>query len=109
MLTWRHKKDKRIDAYMIISDIMLERRSLIRTLYEIIAHPFFQSTPDIFALRAISVLSSRKQAVLVIDDLHLIHDSTVLQFLLVSIKRLPKNFQIVLFFLNAPFIHKQIL
>jgi len=67
-----------------------------KTLSSIISQPTFQSAPDTFALRAISVLSSRKQAVLVIDDLHLIHDNTVLQFLLILIKRLPKNFQVVL-------------
>ena len=67
-----------------------------QTLSNIISHPSFQNAPDELTLRAVGVLSSRKQTVLVIDDLHLIHDSTILHLLLVSIKRLPKNFQIIL-------------
>ena len=67
-----------------------------KTLYEIITHPLFQSAPNEFTLRAVAALSSRKQAVLVLDDLHMIHNNTVLQLLLTLIKRLPKNFQIIL-------------
>jgi len=67
-----------------------------QTLSEIVSHPSFQNAPDEFTLRAVGTLSSRKQTVLVIDDLHLIHDCTILHLLLVSIKRLPKNFQIIL-------------
>ena len=65
------------------------------TLADIISRASF-SAPDEFALRAVSALSGRKQAVLAIDDLHLIHNNEVLQLLLVLIKRLPKNFQVVL-------------
>jgi len=65
-------------------------------LSEIIFHPSFQGRPDEFSLRAISALSVKKQAILVIDDLHLIHSNVVLQTLLVFINRLPANFQIVL-------------
>jgi len=67
-----------------------------QTLDEIVSHKFFQKAPNEFSLRAIAALANRKQAVIVIDDLHLIHDREVLQALLVFIKRLPKNFQIVL-------------
>ena len=67
-----------------------------KLLGEIVSDPEFKRTPDEFVLRAVSALSSRKKAVLVIDDLHLIHNSIVWQLLLISIKRLPKNFQIVL-------------
>jgi len=67
-----------------------------QTFSEIVSHKSFQSAPDEFTLRAISALSSRKRAVLAIDDLHLIDNSAVMQILLVIIKRLPKNFQIVL-------------
>jgi len=67
-----------------------------QTVEEIVSHPSFQGAPDVFALRAISALFSRKQAALVIDDLHLIHDDAILQLLFVFIKRLPKNFQIIL-------------
>jgi len=65
-------------------------------LDDIISHQKLQSSPDIFALRAISVLSSRKQAIIVVDDLHLIHNSTVLNAFLIFIKRLPNNFQVIL-------------
>jgi len=67
-----------------------------QTLGDIIHHPYFRKAPDEFTLRAISALSGKKRAVLVIDDLNLICDSAILQFLPVIIKRLPKNFQIVL-------------
>jgi len=67
-----------------------------KTLMEIAAHPSFQSAPDVFSFRAISALSVRKKAVIAIDDLHLIHDDALLALLLAFIKRLPKNFQIIL-------------
>jgi len=67
-----------------------------QTLSELVSHPSFQSAPDEFTLKSLSALSSRKQTVLVIDDLHLIRDKEVLQLLLTSIKRLPKNFQVIL-------------
>lgn len=67
-----------------------------KALNDIISHPSFQSDPGEFSLRAVSALSGRKRAVLVIDDLHLIHDGEVLLLLFVYIKRLPENFQIVL-------------
>jgi len=67
-----------------------------KALLEIISHSSFQSAPDEFTIRAISALSGRKQAVLAIDNLHLIHDSTILQTLLIFIKRLPKKFSIIL-------------
>jgi len=67
-----------------------------KTLNSFVSHPSFQNAPKEFALRAISALSVRKQAVLVIDDLHLIHNNKILQLLLVFIGRLPKNFQVVL-------------
>lgn len=67
-----------------------------QALNAIISHPSFHSAPEEFALRAISALSSRKQAVLVIDDLRLIHNDEVLKLILIFIKRLPKNFQIIL-------------
>ena len=67
-----------------------------KTFSEIVSHKSFQSAPDEFTLRAISALSSRKRAVLAIDDLHLIDNAAIMQILLVIIKRLPKNFQIVL-------------
>ena len=67
-----------------------------KTLAELIIHPSFESAPDIFTLRAVSALSSRKQAILAMDDLHLIQDNGVLQLLSTLIRRLPKNFQTVL-------------
>jgi len=67
-----------------------------QTFREIVCHPSFQSAPDEFTLRAVGILSGRKQTVLAIDDLHLITDNTILHLLLVSIKRLPPNFQIIL-------------
>ena len=67
-----------------------------KTLNEIISHESFQSAPDEFTIRAITALSGRKHAVLVIDDLHLIHDDEILKFLLAFIKRLPKTFSIIL-------------
>ena len=67
-----------------------------QTLNEIISHSDFEKTPDEFTLRAVAALSSRNRTVLVIDDIHLIHNNAVLQFLFVTIKRLPKNFQIIL-------------
>jgi len=66
-----------------------------KTLAEIIAHEFFHNAPQEFAMRAVSTLSTRKPAVLTIDDLHLINNSEILQLLLIFIKRLPKNFQVV--------------
>ncbi|MCL1877516.1 MAG: LuxR C-terminal-related transcriptional regulator [Defluviitaleaceae bacterium] len=66
-----------------------------KTLGEIISHKAFQSSPVDFTLRAVAALSGRKQAVLVIDDLHLLTDDSVLTLLQVLIKRLPKNFQII--------------
>jgi len=67
-----------------------------RILGEIVSHPAFQSAPDEFTLRTISALSERKLTILAIDDVHLIHDKSVLQLLLVILKRLPKCFQTVL-------------
>jgi len=67
-----------------------------KTLINIISHAFFHSAPDEFTLRAVSALSGRKQTVFVIDDLHLIHNREILKLLLIFIKRLPDNFQIVL-------------
>jgi len=67
-----------------------------KTLNEIIFHPSFQSAPDEFTLRAISALFSKKHTVIAIDDLHLIHNIEVLRLLLILIKRLPKNFQVIL-------------
>ena len=66
------------------------------TLSEIALHPSFRNEPIEFAFRAVSALSSRKQAVLVIDDLHLITNDEVLRLLLIFLKRLPTNFQIIL-------------
>jgi len=65
-------------------------------LNEIVYHPTFQSAPDTFTLWAISALSGRKQAIIVVDDLHLIHNNVVLQAFHIFIKRLPENFQIIL-------------
>ena len=67
-----------------------------QTLNEIISHPSFQSAPDKFTMRAVSTLSSRKKAVLVIDDLHLIDSDVAFQMIPAFIKRLPKNFQVIL-------------
>ena len=67
-----------------------------KTLNEIISHSSFQSAPDEFTVRAVDALSGRKQAVLAIDDLHLIHNDEVLKLLLTFIKRLPKNFSLIL-------------
>ena len=67
-----------------------------QTLHEITSHLTFQKAPDEFTLRAVETLANRKQAVLVIDDLHLIHKDSILRLLFVLIKRLPKNFQIIL-------------
>jgi len=65
-------------------------------LREIAHHPSFRNAPNEFAFRAVSALFSRKQTVLVIDDLHLISNDEVLRLLLNFLKRLPKNFQIIL-------------
>jgi len=67
-----------------------------KTLTNIVSHPSFQSEPYMFSLRAVSALSTRKKAVIALDDLHLITDNAVLKLLLTFIKRLPKSFQIVL-------------
>ncbi|MCL2753472.1 MAG: AAA family ATPase, partial [Defluviitaleaceae bacterium] len=67
-----------------------------QNLMDIISHESFQNAPEELSLRAIAALSNRKRSVLVIDDLHLIHNDAVLKLLLVFIKRLPKNLQIVL-------------
>ena len=67
-----------------------------KTFENILSHPSFQSAPDQFALRAVSALSSRKQTVFVLDDLHIINDKGILNLLAVFVKRLPKNFQVVL-------------
>jgi len=67
-----------------------------QTLANIITHAFFQDTPSEFALRAVSALSKRKQAVLAIDNLHSICSSEIMRLLLVLIKRLPSNFKLVL-------------
>jgi len=67
-----------------------------KTLGDIVSHTLFQSAPEEFTLRAVSALSVRKQTVLVLDDLHHIYDDNVLRLLDVLIKRLPKNFQIVI-------------
>jgi len=67
-----------------------------KLLNELILHFTLHSSPEEFVLRAIAALSTKKQAVIVIDDLHLIHNSIVLRTLLVFINRLPSNFQIVL-------------
>jgi len=69
---------------------------LNQTLNDIVYHHYFQSAPEEFALRAVAALASRRQTVLTIDDLHLIHNNDVLKLLHVFIKRLPKNFQVVL-------------
>ena len=66
-----------------------------QTLNEIVSHHFFQGAPEEFTLRAVSALSSRKQTILTLDDLHLVHDTAVLKLINVIIKRLPKNFQVV--------------
>ena len=66
------------------------------TLNSFVSHASFHNAPTEFTLRAISALSARKQTVLVLDDLHLIHNNSILKFLVVLIGRLPKNFQIVL-------------
>jgi len=65
-------------------------------LYELIDSGSCKISPDETVIKALSSLSDKKQAVLVIDDLHLIHNDLVVQFLLAFIKRLPKNFQVVL-------------
>ncbi|MCL2873650.1 MAG: LuxR C-terminal-related transcriptional regulator [Defluviitaleaceae bacterium] len=67
-----------------------------KTLDSFVSHLSFHNAPEEFTFRAISALSSRKQTVLVMDDLHLIDDNKVLQLLLVFIGRLPRNFQVVL-------------
>jgi len=66
------------------------------TLSEIVFHPSFRNAPNEFAIRAVCALSNRKQTVLVVDDLHLIHNNEVLQLFLIFFKRLPSKFQIVL-------------
>jgi len=65
-------------------------------LSEIAHHPSFRYASNEFAFRAVSALSSRKQAVLVIDDLHLITNDEVFRLLLIFLKRLPTCFQIIL-------------
>ncbi|MCL2377578.1 MAG: LuxR C-terminal-related transcriptional regulator [Defluviitaleaceae bacterium] len=66
------------------------------TLDEIISNSSFQSAPVELTLRAISALSVKKQAVVAIDDLHYINDSAVIRHLIGFIKRLPRNFSIIL-------------
>ncbi|MCL2839706.1 MAG: LuxR C-terminal-related transcriptional regulator [Defluviitaleaceae bacterium] len=65
-------------------------------LVDIVSHESFQHAPDKFSARAISALSKKEQAVLAIDDVHLIHSDAVLKLMLIFIKRLPKNFQVIL-------------
>jgi len=77
-------------------DVLYTCQPQNKTLNEIISHPSFQNAPEVFALRAIASLSGKKSTVLAIDDIHLIHNSAVLQLLLVFIKRLPINFNIII-------------
>ena len=65
-------------------------------LAEIITHPSFLSAPVEFALRATGCLSDRKGAVLIIDDLHLVTNESVLALLLALIKRLPNQMKVIL-------------
>jgi len=67
-----------------------------KTLYELVSQVSFQRAPDEFTLRAISALSKRKQAILAVDDMHVIHNSAVSQLLHVFIKRLPSTFSVIL-------------
>ncbi|MCL2220733.1 MAG: LuxR C-terminal-related transcriptional regulator [Oscillospiraceae bacterium] len=100
----RSKAVLSLDEYDNSPSVFLERfcaalrtcQSQNTTLADIVSHPSFQDAPEIFSFRAISALSTRKKALVAIDDLHLLHDDEVLQFLFTFIKRLPENFQIVL-------------
>lgn len=65
-------------------------------LAEIVSHPAFDGAPDEFTLKAIAALSDKKRVVFVIDDLHFIHNEGVLGLLLIFLKRLPENCQIIL-------------
>ncbi|MCL1877953.1 MAG: LuxR C-terminal-related transcriptional regulator [Defluviitaleaceae bacterium] len=67
-----------------------------KTLYDIISHDSFRNAPDESSILAVAALSGRKQTALVIDDLHMIHSSELLKFLLIFIKRLPRNFSVIL-------------
>ena len=111
VLQWL-KKDKRAKAIFSVDEYdnnitsfcerfctaLLTCQPQNRTLSETISHPSFRKAPDEFAIQAVSALSKRKHAVLVIDDLHCLHNhnKALMQLLLVLIKRLPKNFQVVL-------------
>jgi len=67
-----------------------------QALIDVVTHSSFHSAPDKFVIRAMAALSAEEPTVLVLDDLHLIKEPKVLQLLLVIIKRLPDNFQVVL-------------
>lgn len=65
-------------------------------LHEIVAHPSFGTAPALFAAQALSSLADGESTRLAVDDLHFVHDESVLKLLLSFLKRLPASFQIVL-------------
>jgi len=67
-----------------------------QALGDIILHASFEVAPDKFTIRAVSALSHDQQAVIVVDDLHMLEDAKVLQFFLILLRRLPRNVQVVL-------------
>ncbi len=65
-------------------------------LGEISSHPAFESAPEEFTIRALGSLDTTVPAVIVIDDLHVITEPSIINFLPILLKRLPENFRVVL-------------
>ena len=62
----------------------------------IISHPAFACAPDEFTIKAIAALSNKKRSILAVDDLHVINNNEIIKLLLLFLKRLPENIQIII-------------
>ena len=66
-------------------------------LKELAAHQVFNTAPIDFTLHALSAFAEEPdEIVLVLDDLHIIHNDEILKLMMVLFKRLPDNFTILL-------------
>ena len=66
------------------------------SLDQLILHPSFGNAPDEFTLRVIETLDPANPARLVIDDLHMISDSHLLNLLSIYLKRMQDNIRIMI-------------
>jgi len=72
-------------------------------LREVVNHPSFKAAADEFAIHALSEFSANAQKyILVIDDLHVIRDESVLKLFRVLYGRLPPNFTVFLLSRSSP-------